>query len=58
MSLNLYWLQCGGCGGDSMSFLIADFRRAADLPVRQPAPPGVGAKPVDIPARRALDGLG
>ena len=39
MSLNLYWLQCGGCGGDSMSLLSADFRSAADLPVRQPETP-------------------
>jgi len=24
MSVNLYWLQCGGCGGDTMSFLNSE----------------------------------
>lgn len=24
MTVNLYWMQCGGCGGDTMSFLNAD----------------------------------
>src|SRR5690349_14122076 len=24
MSLNLYWMQSGGCGGDTMSFLSAE----------------------------------
>ena len=24
MSTTLYWLQCGGCGGDTMSFLNAE----------------------------------
>lgn len=31
MSLNLYWLQCGGCGGDSMSMLNMDSPELADL---------------------------
>ena len=24
MTVNLYWMQCGGCGGDTMSFLSSD----------------------------------
>ncbi len=24
MTVNLYWMQCGGCGGDTMSFLNSD----------------------------------
>lgn len=31
MSLTLYWLQAGGCGGDTMSFLNTEAPDAADL---------------------------
>lgn len=38
MSRNLYWLQCGACGGDTMSLLCADapdpLRALEDLNVR------------------------
>ena len=31
MSINVYWMQIGGCGGDSMSFLNADTPNVAEL---------------------------
>lgn len=30
MAITLYWLQCGGCGGDSMSMLNAESPNAAE----------------------------
>lgn len=31
MALSLYWIQCGGCGGDTMSFLSADTPDVGEL---------------------------
>ena len=31
MSKTLYWLQCGGCGGDSMSLLSQESPELVDL---------------------------
>lgn len=31
MALSLYWIQCGGCGGDTMSFLSAESPDVGEL---------------------------
>jgi hydrogenase small subunit len=31
MSLTLYWIQCGGCGGDTWSFFNAESPNVAEL---------------------------
>jgi Ni,Fe-hydrogenase I small subunit len=33
MRPNLYWLQCGGCGGDTMSMLSADSPNIAEATI-------------------------